>query len=175
MQGAYIAAMEDSRPYRLNRRARLEELLAEAGGPKVLHGRSGVTDTYLTACRNGKRDMGDAAATKLERAMKRPIGWMDTSPSGEQQLPPTLDQLLALLSVWVKAVPPERIPALAENVAGWIKAGATEPWTGIVRKLLEPVEQVVSEADSEAAVQALNSLRAAPPVAPGLGQPPGLK
>jgi len=63
MQPAYSAPMAERRPYRIARQLRLAELIAEAGGPKLLQALTGVTDTHLTAC-----------------GMSKPAGWMDSHP-----------------------------------------------------------------------------------------------
>lgn len=82
MQAAYIAKMEDWRPYRTYRQQRLETLLTEAGGPKELMRLSEVTDTYLTACRKGKRFVGDDVAGRLEKVMDRPSGLLKPARAG---------------------------------------------------------------------------------------------
>ena len=82
MQAAYACEMEVERPMRRIRRLRLEEMLREAGGPKALAERSGVTDTHLTACVKGRRGIGDEMAHSLEVGMGKTFGWMDTDPEG---------------------------------------------------------------------------------------------
>lgn len=72
--------MEKKRAYRLARHLRLVELLTEAGGPKGLQAATGATDTHLTACAKGRREIGDDLAASLEEGMEKPEGWMDTHP-----------------------------------------------------------------------------------------------
>lgn len=104
MQGAYIRAMSDLRPYRAFRRLRLIELLDAAGGPKELMRLTGCTDTHLTACRKGRRPIGDDMAASLERGMEKDFGWMDTDPSLDQPADkaqasladPVLSEILAI-------------------------------------------------------------------------------
>lgn len=66
------------RPQQAIRRARLIELLAEAGGAKAMNGllKKPPKDPYLTSCKTS-RNLGDDMATAIERVMQRPIGWMD--------------------------------------------------------------------------------------------------
>ena len=66
----------------------LRRLIAEAGSAAALARRAGVSGPYLSAVRAGTpypsgraRRMGDRLAAKLERAMGRPLGWMD-EPQG---------------------------------------------------------------------------------------------
>ena len=82
MQAAYPHAVEVERPLRKIRRLRLDELLDEAGGPKALAEKTGVTDTHLTACSKGRRGIGDDMAHSLEVGMGKPFGWMDSDPDG---------------------------------------------------------------------------------------------
>lgn len=71
--------MEKERPSRLIRRARLAKLMEDAGGPKELNRllKKPLDDTYLTSCKTGARNMGDAAANEVERVMHKPFGWLD--------------------------------------------------------------------------------------------------
>lgn len=84
MQAAHNRAMSSERPSRTIRRANLQAILQEFGGPKELMRLSGVTDTHLTACAKGRRDIGDAMADSIERGVGLPHGWMDT-----RQYPPS--------------------------------------------------------------------------------------
>lgn len=69
--------MKSPRLHRAIRRANLGLLLAEFGGPTQLQALTGVTDTYLSAISNGRRELGDKAAAKLETGCGKPAGWMD--------------------------------------------------------------------------------------------------
>jgi hypothetical protein len=77
------------RPINAMRRRKLAQLLVEAGGPKKLAAMSGSVDTHLTTVKNGRKDVGDALATKLEQACGKPFGWMDSDPADV----PSIDQL----------------------------------------------------------------------------------
>lgn len=79
MQGAYSACMEKERPVRAIRRARLNQLLVEFGGPKALQRLTGVTDTHITAASKGRRQIGDEMADSLEAGTGKPEGWMDSA------------------------------------------------------------------------------------------------
>ncbi len=70
------------RPVRAARRARLDILISEAGGPTELAAMTGTTDTHLIACQRGRREIGDALATKLELGCDKPFGWMDDDGRG---------------------------------------------------------------------------------------------
>ncbi len=117
MQVGYAAAMDERRPYREWRAARLRQLLIEAGGPNNLAGRAGTEATHLIAIAKGRRQVGDDLADKLEQAVGRPRGWMD--------LPPEAAAVLAARD----AVPPDgyvRLPVLAEAAAGAGRATSGE-------------------------------------------------
>jgi hypothetical protein len=114
-QAEYIAAMED-RPYRLHRRARLQQLLDRFGGPKSLQQISGVTDTHLTACAKGRRGIGDDMACSLETAAKAPFGWMDTDPALDSGAP---EDEAHLLAVYRRLNPPDKRRALAVMAAAF--------------------------------------------------------
>ena len=74
----------------------LRRLIAEAGSLSALARRAGVSRAYLARVRAGTpypsgnpRRMGDRVAAKLERAMDRPVGWMDGPPRrARTPLPP---------------------------------------------------------------------------------------
>lgn len=62
----------------------LELLVAEAGSAAALARRAGTSESYLSQIRNQlttpkgtPRGVGDNLASKLERAMDKPHGWMD--------------------------------------------------------------------------------------------------
>jgi hypothetical protein len=96
MQCAYSAKVDTRRPYRQARQARLLMLIAEAGGPGNLMARTGVTDTHITACSKGRRDIGDEMAGSLERGMNKPTGWMDIHPPESMPYAVTESQPLRL-------------------------------------------------------------------------------
>lgn len=127
MQAAYIAAMDedqiedqDQRPYRIARRVNLEVLIAEAGGPTQLALLSGTPKTHFSAMtkktddgQTKPRAVGDALATKLERVMNKPHGWMDElHQGGAMNGWPLSPELLAALH---NADPKQR--AFIENTA----------------------------------------------------------
>ena len=67
-----------------SRLANLRRLIAEAGSASELARRAGVSAPYLSQILGGTpypsgraRRMGDRLAAKLERAMRRPPGWMN--------------------------------------------------------------------------------------------------
>ena len=67
----------------------LEHLIAEAGSADALAQCSGSSGPYLSQIRGGtpypsgrRRRVGDVLATKLERAMDKPEGWMDEPHGG---------------------------------------------------------------------------------------------
>ena len=86
----------------------LRRLIAEAGSLSALARRAGVSRAYLARVRAGTpypsgnpRRMGDRMAAKLERAMGRPVGWMDGPPRHARgRLPP--GDALPVIS-WVQA------------------------------------------------------------------------
>ena len=118
--------MED-RPYRLHRRARLQQLLDRFGGPKSLQQISGVTDTHLTACAKGRRGIGDDMACSLETAAKAPFGWMDTDPALDSGAP---EDEAHLLAVYRRLDPPDKRRALAVMAAAFPGALLPDPSAG---------------------------------------------
>lgn len=94
------------------RRARLEELCKEFGGYVAVAERARASADNLWQILNAvplpsgnARGMGDALATKLERALGKPDGWMDTplpdpSPSNVKEVAPK--RRVPLIS-WVRA------------------------------------------------------------------------
>lgn len=74
-----------SRNRRPNRRPNLERLIAEAGSATRLARLANTNPSYLSQIRRGlptargaERAVGDELANKLEHAMGKPQGWMDT-------------------------------------------------------------------------------------------------
>lgn len=66
----------------------LEALITEAGSAAKLARMAGTNSSYLSQVRNQlptkkgtPRSIGDELAGKLEKAMKKPQGWMDTLPA----------------------------------------------------------------------------------------------
>lgn len=66
----------------------LEALITEAGSAAKLARMAGTNSSYLSQVRNQlptkkgtPRSIGDELAGKLEKAMKKPQGWMDTPPA----------------------------------------------------------------------------------------------
>lgn len=94
MQAAYSRYMDEQegkgpeRPIRITRRERLKSLIKDAGGPKALAAMGAGPDTHLIACEQGRRNIGDDLATKLEKISKKPFGWMDepVAPASFKQL-----------------------------------------------------------------------------------------
>lgn len=117
MQGAYSQPMDYERPVRAARRARLLQLLDEYGGARSLMRLSGVTDTHLTACAKGRRDIGDEMASTLEAATGRPHGWMDSNASefSAQEERLSLDQFLSQASS--KMAPQIKWEAILSNAS----------------------------------------------------------
>lgn len=65
----------------------LEHLVAGAGSARELSNKLRDTpDSHISALRAGKRGIGDALAAKLERAMGKPSGWMDSFPTEARTL-----------------------------------------------------------------------------------------
>ena len=67
----------------------LEALIAEAGSAAVLARLAGTSESYLSQVRRQlptrkgtPRSVGDDLAEKLERAMGKPLGWLDESHEG---------------------------------------------------------------------------------------------
>lgn len=84
MQPAYSDRMKDEansveRPYRLMRRLKLGQLVKEAGGATELGRLCDTPKSHISAMLSGARNVGDELATKLERVMDKPFGWMDRS------------------------------------------------------------------------------------------------
>lgn len=65
------------RPFRVSRRLRLSELAEEAGGVTKLALLAGTPKSHISAMTSGARNVGDDLATKLEKVMDKPLGWMD--------------------------------------------------------------------------------------------------
>ena len=68
----------------------LEVLITEAGSAATLARMAATNSSYLSQVRNQlptkkgtPRSIGDKLAGKLEKAMKKPQGWMDTPPTEE--------------------------------------------------------------------------------------------
>ena len=77
-----------------NRLDNLARLIAEAGSAEALARRSGSSSPYLSQIRGGtpypsgrRRRLGDQLAEKLERAMKKPEGWMDEAHDHDEAAP----------------------------------------------------------------------------------------
>ena len=102
----------------------LEFLIAEAGSAAKLARAAGTNSSYLSQVRNQlptkkgtPRSIGDELAEKLEKAMNKPQGWMDTphtSMAGQEEehnphAGPDLGKLHPLIS-WVQ-------------VGKWLRAG----------------------------------------------------
>lgn len=85
MQAAYSSNMNDEespeRPYRLTRRLKLGQLVREAGGASELGRLCDTPKSHISAMLSGARNVGDDLATKLERKMDKPLGWMDFTES----------------------------------------------------------------------------------------------
>lgn len=101
---------------RIQQRARLENLehlIAEAGSATRLAQLAGTSSSYLSQVRNRRqsaagpnRSIGDDLASRLERAMSKPDGWIDEfhGNSGDHSLKPELGaQNLRPLISWVQA------------------------------------------------------------------------
>ena len=98
------------------RLANLRWLITEAGSASELARRAGVSISYLSHIRAGRpypsgnpRRMGDRLAAKLERAMGKPVAWMDRSHG--------------------PALPPDARPVGGEPgypLISWVQAGG---WT----------------------------------------------
>ena len=95
----------------------LELLISEAGSAVKLARTAGTNSSYLSQVRNQlptkkgtPRAIGDDLATKLEKAMKKPQGWMDDPHTGDADSTqehnahtgPDLRSTLPLIS-WVQA------------------------------------------------------------------------
>lgn len=59
------------------RRTNLATLSVRYRTLEQLSAKTGITASYLSQIRGGYRQMGDAAARKIERAFRKPVGWMD--------------------------------------------------------------------------------------------------
>ena len=80
------------------RHRNLESLIGEAGSARSLARRADTSDAYLSQVRNrtltarGRtRGIGDRLASKLEKAMGKPAGWMDELHDLEAN-PPAVDR-----------------------------------------------------------------------------------
>ena len=69
------------------RRRNLQRLIAEAGSAEALARRAETSSAYVSQIRSGTeyakgkvRRVGDRLAAKLEKAMDKPVGWMDAPP-----------------------------------------------------------------------------------------------
>jgi hypothetical protein len=84
MQAAYHSFMEKVSPRRARRKARLETLLEEAGGPAQAERDTGTPKSHFSAMLSGRRGLGDDLAAKLEERYKKPAGWFDAedAPAG---------------------------------------------------------------------------------------------
>jgi hypothetical protein len=84
MQAAYHSFMEKESPRRARRRARLETLLKEAGGPAQAERDTGTKKSHFSAMLSGRRGLGDELAAKLEEHYGKPAGWFDAedAPAG---------------------------------------------------------------------------------------------
>ncbi|MBR9910302.1 MAG: peptidase S24 [Gammaproteobacteria bacterium] len=94
----------------------LEVLIAEAGSAAKLARAAGTNSSYLSQVRNQlptkkgtPRSIGDELAEKLEKAMSKPHGWLDTPhkhETGQEEINaldgPSVRGLLPLIS-WVQA------------------------------------------------------------------------
>lgn len=84
MQAAYPANMEKSqRPIRRIRQARMNEAAKLAGSQAALGLLLGIKKPYINAICNGKRDLGDELANRIEDALEKPRGWMDSDPEAQ--------------------------------------------------------------------------------------------
>lgn len=65
------------------RQAKLKRLIVEkAGGKQRLFAETyGFNAAYLSQMCTGHRDIGDKTARKIEKALKLPVGWMDSKES----------------------------------------------------------------------------------------------
>lgn len=81
MQVAYPRRMPKKRAHTENRRYWLERWIREVGSVAALAELVETTDTYLTAIRKGRRNVGDDLAERLERVMGQEPGAMDGPPS----------------------------------------------------------------------------------------------
>ena len=77
------------------RHSNLLRLIAEAGSADALARRSGTSSSYLSQIRSGRewapgrvRQVGDRLAAKLEQAMDKPSGWMNTPPRPDPDVIP---------------------------------------------------------------------------------------
>jgi len=81
MQVAYARGMDEPRPYRDYRRRHLSALIRRFGGPKALAAKLGATpDTHLIAIEQGRRQIGDDLASKLEDVAGMERGELDRRP-----------------------------------------------------------------------------------------------
>lgn len=121
-----------------DRKARLLELIREAGSAAELARRAGVNPAYIsqivtgTKLPSGKaRNVGDEMAQKLERGMGKPVGWMDTTTG-------TLNALLGEFgltahgAVGVPAVQSGQISVPLFNATGSMGPGLPIPDADII-------------------------------------------
>ena len=145
MQGAYIPAMEKSRPkrpYRLHRLARLTALRDEAGGPKELarqlYGRDDANDTHLIACLKGRRDVGDDLASDLESTAGKPPGWMDSNPAldiGERSPSDRAAEIARQLDAVEDAETRTKVMILCANLVELAQAGRLDQALSVLQAL----------------------------------------
>ena len=99
----------------------LERLITEAGSARKLAQLAGSSGSYLSQIRNrhlsaagAPRSIGDDLATRLEKAMGKPNGWMDEFHAGER--------------LGARNASPGPSPHGLRPLISWVQAGA---WTEI--------------------------------------------
>ena len=106
MQAAYASGVTISSRRHANRRARLAQLVQEAGGGTALAVKVGTPKSHISAIQAGARGIGDALAAKLERKCEKPEGWMDLPVEAAQaeHKPPRFFHVIRLckvLALWL--------------------------------------------------------------------------
>lgn len=92
------------------RRLNLDGLIAQFGTIAALAKATGTVANYLSQVRNGHRDMGDDIARRLEDALNKKTGWLDSlqfSSADDVMIQTEALQILASLTdadreAWIK-------------------------------------------------------------------------
>ncbi len=114
-----------TRKHDQTRLANLERLITEAGSAAKLARAAGTNSSYLSQVRHQMRTqkgtprgVGDELAEKLERGMRKPVGWMDENHNGIHEAPPP--------EYWAAEPGPD--PRYLHPLISWVQAGE---WTEI--------------------------------------------
>jgi hypothetical protein len=151
-------------PRQNQRRARLQQLVEEAGQAADLSRLSGTPNTHISAILAGRRGIGDQLAAKLESVMGKPAGWMDQGEGGALTYP---SAGATVLSARESSPQPDAELALALQTIALATARLTAVERRQVAALLSLLaEEPGSRRETCAALMRLLQPRAASPAAP---------